>query len=55
MELPAQTELYDSADYLDSEEAVLTYLQVAFEEGDADESRAALNALARANGMTGPA
>jgi probable addiction module antidote protein len=48
-----QTKLYDSADYLDSEEAIVTYLKVAFEEGDADDIRAALNAVARARGMTG--
>jgi probable addiction module antidote protein len=50
MEHHAQTKPYDSADYLDSEEAIVSYLQVAFEEGDADDIRAALNAVARARG-----
>ena len=48
MEHSVQTKLYDSADYLDSEEAIVTYLKVAFEEGDADDIRAALNSVARA-------
>lgn len=48
-----ETKPYDSADYLDSEEAIVAYLKVAFEEGDADDIRAALNAVARARGMTG--
>jgi probable addiction module antidote protein len=48
-----ETKPYDSADYLDSEEAIIAYLKVAFEEGDADDIRAALNAVARARGMTG--
>jgi probable addiction module antidote protein len=47
------TKPYDSADYLDSEEAIIAYLKAAFEEGDADDIRAALNAVARARGMTG--
>lgn len=53
MEYPLQTKLYDSADYPDSEEVIITYLKVAFEEGDADDIRAALNAIARERGMTG--
>jgi probable addiction module antidote protein len=48
-----QTKLYDSADYLDSEGAIIAYLKAAFEEGDADDIRAALNNVARARGMTG--
>ena len=48
-----ETKLYDSADYLDSEAAIVAYLRVAFEEGDADDIRAALNAVARARGMSG--
>ena len=48
MQYPLQTKPYDSADYLDSEEAIITYLKVAFEDGDADDIRAALNAVARA-------
>lgn len=45
MEQPFQTKLYDSADYLDSEEAIVAYLTVAFGEGDADDICAALNAV----------
>jgi probable addiction module antidote protein len=48
-----QTKPYDSADYLDSEQAIIAYLKAAFEEGDADDIRAALNNVARARGMTG--
>jgi probable addiction module antidote protein len=48
MALLAQTKLYDSADYLDNGEAIVSYLQAALEEGDADDIRAALNAVARA-------
>lgn len=53
MEHGVQTKPYDSADYLDSEEAIVAYVKVAFEEGDADDIRTALNAVARARGMTG--
>jgi probable addiction module antidote protein len=48
-----KTTVYDTADYLDSEEAIVAYLQVAFEEGDATDIRAALSNVARARGMTG--
>lgn len=48
-----ETTTYDTADYLDSEAAVVAYLQVAFEEGDAADIRAALSNVARARGMTG--
>jgi probable addiction module antidote protein len=48
-----QTKPYDSADYLDSEVAIVAYLKAAFEEGDADDIRFALNNVARARGMTG--
>lgn len=47
------TTAYNTADYLDSEEAIVAYLQVAFEEGDAADIRAALSNVARARGMTG--
>jgi probable addiction module antidote protein len=43
---------YDGAFHLDTEEEILAYLKVAFEEGDADDIRAALNNVARARGMT---
>ena len=51
--MPLETTHYDSADYLDSEGAIIAYLKVAFEEGDADDIRAALNTVGRARGMTG--
>ena len=47
-----ETTRYDSVDYLDSEAAIVAYLKLAFEEGDAADIRAALNAVARAKGMT---
>ena len=48
-----KTTAYDTADYLNSEVAIVAYLQVAFEEGDAADIRAALSNVARARGMTG--
>jgi probable addiction module antidote protein len=48
-----KTTAYDTADYLQSKAAIVTYLQVAFEEGDAADIRAALSNVARARGMTG--
>jgi probable addiction module antidote protein len=53
MEDNVETKPYDSADYLDSEKAVVAYLKAAFEEGDADDIRIVLNTAARARGMTG--
>ena len=47
MDIDEETKPCDSADYLDREEAIVTYLKVAFEGGDADDIRAALNAVAR--------
>ena len=47
-----ETTPYDTADTLDSEAAVVAYLKLAFEEGDAADIRAALNNVARAKGMT---
>ena len=47
-----ETTRYDAADYLESEAGIVAYLKVAFEEGDADDIRAALNNVARAKGMT---
>lgn len=37
MEHHVQTKPYDSSDYLDSEEAIVTYLKAAFEDGDVDD------------------
>jgi probable addiction module antidote protein len=48
-----KTTAYDTADYLDSEEAIVAYLKLAFEEGDAADIRAALGKVAKARGMTG--
>lgn len=48
-----KTTAYDTADCLDSEAAIVAYLQAAFEEGDAADIRAALSNVARARGMTG--
>ena len=48
-----KTTVYNTSDTLDSEEAIVAYLQVAFEEGDAADIRAALSNVARARGMTG--
>jgi probable addiction module antidote protein len=48
-----KTTAYDTADYLDSEEAIVAYLKLAFEEGDAADIRSALGNVAKARGMTG--
>lgn len=50
--LLATTQPYDSADDLDTDEAVAEYLAAAFEEGDAALLRHALGVAARAHGMT---
>ena len=46
-----ETTLYDTADYLDSEEAVRAYLETVFEDGDPALIAHALGAVARAQGM----
>ncbi len=43
---------WDATEFLDSEEMISEYLAMAFEEGDAEEIRLALNNVARARGMT---
>lgn len=43
---------WDAADHLDSPEAVLAYLQAAFEDGDPALIAAALNDVARAKGLS---
>ena len=48
-----KTTVYNTSDTLDSEEAIVAYLQLAFEEGDAADIREALSNVARARGMTG--
>lgn len=46
-----ETRPWDSAEHLDSEEAVLGYLEAAFEDGDPALIAAALNDVARARGL----
>lgn len=43
---------YDSAEFLDSDEAIAEYLTAAIEDGDAALFRRALGVAARARGMT---
>lgn len=47
-----ETSDYDVADYLTSEERIVAYLELAFEEGDPRTIAAALGNVARAKGMT---
>jgi probable addiction module antidote protein len=44
---------FDTADYLDSPEALAAYLDAVFEEGDPAVLTLALGAVARAHGMAG--
>jgi len=46
------TSRYDSADYLDSEVAIVATLKLAFEEGDAADIRTSLNNAERVKVMT---
>ena len=48
-----ETTRWDAADHLDSDEAVLAYLEAAFEDGDPALIAAALNDVARARGVGG--
>lgn len=50
--MPLKTTPYDTADYLDSEEAIAAYLDAAFEEGDPTYITHALGMVARARGMS---
>jgi probable addiction module antidote protein len=43
---------FDAADYLDSQETIAAYLSEALEPGDSEFFYEALNAVARAKGMT---
>ena len=43
---------WDAADYLETDEDIVAYIEVAFEEGDARLIAAALGDVARAKGMT---
>ena len=49
-----QASRWDAADHLDSNEAVLAYLEAVFEDGDAEVIAAALNDVARAKGLAMP-
>ena len=46
------TRPWDAADYLESEEDVVLYLEAAFEDGDPGLIAAALGDIAKAKGMT---
>lgn len=50
--MPLKTTRFDAADYLTDRESILSFLQVTFEEGDLDDIRDALDAVARSKGMT---
>ena len=43
---------FDAAEFLDSGEAIVAFLEDAFASGDASEISSALGAVARAHGMT---
>ena len=43
---------YDTADYLNDRDQILSYLQLVFEEGDLDDIRDALDNIARSKGMS---
>ena len=47
-----ETTRWDAADHLDSKKAILAYLEAVFEDGDPALITAALNDVARANGVT---
>ena len=46
-----ETSPWDAADYLDSTEAIVGYLEAVFEVGDPELIAAALNDIARAKGL----
>ena len=47
-----ETTIYDSADYLDSPEAIAAYIDAAFEDGESALITHALGVVARAKGMS---
>ena len=47
-----ETTVYDSADYLDSPEAIAAYIDAAFEDGEPALITHALGVVARAKGMS---
>jgi probable addiction module antidote protein len=46
-----ETSRWDTAEFLDSREAILAYLEAMFEDGDPDLIALALNNVARAKGL----
>lgn len=50
--MPLETEKWDVAEFLDSEEKVFAYIEAAFEDGDPLIIKKALGDVARARGMT---
>lgn len=46
-----ETSRWDIGDFLDDDQAIADYLEAVFEDGDADEIRAAIRHVARAKGM----
>lgn len=50
--MPVATREYDSARYLDSEEAIAEYIAAASESGDPHELALALGVVAKARGMS---
>lgn len=50
--MTVKTHPWDAADHLDSDEAILAYLEAAFEDGDPALIAAAIGDVARARGMT---
>jgi probable addiction module antidote protein len=47
-----ETTKFDSADYLDSAEAIAAYLDAYLEDGTPEEVRSALDTIARSKGMS---
>jgi len=50
--MPVETRPYDSARYLDSDEAIAAFMEAAFETGDSAFITHAFGVVARARGMT---
>ena len=47
-----KSEVFDAANFLDNEEVIAEYLNIALESGDPNELLKALDTVARAKGMT---
>jgi probable addiction module antidote protein len=50
--MPLETTLWDPSEHLDSDEAVVAYLEAAFEDGDPKLIAAVLGDVAKSRGMT---